>query len=662
MTLTRVLHQQFMQLRWHLLACLGVIMVLPVEETIVNLRDPQGHYQSGIATGVLAIAPLLAALIACANVQADLDDKRDLFWRSKPVRVGAFITTKFLVGLLLALAVLCVPVMFIWVMARVMDGSLPFDGYYIYTGNILLISILTYSLSFLCNVLVRKTARAWLIGMALTCFVLLLPFMLSLRFTDVATDIQNTITKTYLLLTLGAALLGFVLANLAAGRNWHIQANLKRLLWAGAGLVFAIVFMGARQVANIEVLDEEPAILGPDVTVPGMGSVYRIGDQVIACGFKVDGSDLTPGQIAIRSVDDRIVREAVPEHLADMARPPLRTLLQLHGGLQDPNSGTGTRVHPRSGAWGWQAGLPLRIGEQTYLLALFVDYREEKIIKDSGATDKTRKHEKVTLRCFKSRPFFTRRDPDQHMQATADLDLSEYLNNPQRPRIAMRAFGDVLIVAINNRVIEIGVTGQGELQNRSDSRFNYLVQAHMDRSFKIPLVPMESLDIRDRIQLSIDLVFWPGGEFRYHGLDFDSFSWVDAQGDAFRFVSLDRQGIHCFDVIEWNQEEIFCERHSYRPFTWLEEFRRHEPHFVKHGRLYAYSWDRLMVFDLRSARGVRKLGHFQRLQRDFRISDVLPEENGNILLFRERWHFIESDIEKNSEYFKDIYLLKAPRS
>ena len=113
MTLTRVLHQQFMQLRWHLLACVGVIMVLPVEETIVNLRDPQGHYQSGIATGVLTIAPLLAALIACANVQADLDDKRDLFWRSKPVRVGAFITTKFMVGLLLALAVLLVPVVFI---------------------------------------------------------------------------------------------------------------------------------------------------------------------------------------------------------------------------------------------------------------------------------------------------------------------------------------------------------------------------------------------------------------------------------------------------------------------------------------------------------------------------------------------------------------------
>ncbi len=661
MNLTRILHQQFMQLRWHLLACVGVIMVLPIEETIVNLRDPQGHYQSGIATGVLAIAPLLAALMACANVQADLDDKRDLFWRSKPVRVGAFITTKFLVGLLLALTVLLVPVIFIWAMARVMDGSLPSSGYYIYVGNIVLISVLTYSLSFLCNVLVRKTARAWLIGIALASFVLLLPFMLSLRFTDVATDIQRSITKTYLFLTLGAALLGFVFANVAAGRNWHVQTNLRRLLWAGAGLVFALTFMGARQVANIQVLDEKPAVLSPDVTVPGMGNLFQFDGQVLASGFKVDGPDFTPGQIAIRSVNDRIVCEEVPEHLVNMARPPLRTLRDLHDRPHDPNH-TGTHVHPRSGTWGWQAGLPLRIGEQTYLLALFVDYRVEKTIKDSGVTDRSHKYEKITLRCFKSRPYFTRRNPDQRMQETAALDLSEYLSNSQRPRIAIRSFGDILIVAINNRVIEIGVTDQGEVQNRSDSRFNYLVQAQPDRPFEIPLVPMQSLDIQDRIQLSIDLVFWPGGEFRYHGLDFDSFTWVDAHEDAFRFVSLDRQGIHCFDVLEWNQEEIVCERHSYRPFTWLEEFRRHEPHFVKHGRLYTYSWDKLMVFDLRSDRGVRKLGHFQRLQMEFRISDVLPEENGNILLFRERWHSIESDTEQHNEYFKDIYLLKGPRS
>jgi len=660
MTLTRVLHQQFMQLRWHLLACVGVIMVLPVEETIVNMRDPQGHYQSGIATGVLAIAPLLAALIACANVQADLDDKRDLFWRSKPVRVGAFISTKFMVGLLLAMTVLFCPVIFIWAMAGVFDESSPFPGYPTYVANILLISLLTYSISFLCNVLVRKTARAWLIGMALASFVLLLPFMLSLRFTDIATDIQRSITKTYLFLTLGAALLGFVLANLAAQRNWHVQANLKRLLWAGAGLVFALTFMGARQVANIQVIDEKPAILAPDVTVPSMGNLFQLGDQVIANGFKVNGTEMTPGQIAIRSVNDKIVCEDVPERLVNMARPPYRTLLRIHENSTDPN--TETQIHPRNGGWGWQAGLPLRIGEQTYLLALFVDYREEKILKDSGATDKTRIYEKITLRCFKSRPFFTRRDKDQSMQATAALDLSEYLSNPQRPRIAMRSFGDVLVVAINNRVIEIGVTEQGDLQNRSNGRFNHLVQTYPDRPFKIPLVPLEKLDIRERIKLSIDLVFWPGQKFHYNSLDFDSFSLVDTQGDTFRFVSIDRQGIHCFDVTEWNQAEIVCERRSYRPFTWLEEFRSHEPHFVKQGRLYTYSWDKLMVFDLRSESGVRKLGHFQRLQMDFRISDVLIEENGNILLFRERWHPIQSDTEQYNEYFEDIYLLKGPKS
>lgn len=663
MNLTRVLHQQFMQLRWHLLACVGVIMVLPVEETIVNMRDAQGHYQSGIATGVLVIAPLLAALIACANVQADLDEKRDLFWRSKPVRVGAFITTKFIVGLLLALTVLLVPVVFIWAMAVIFDETLPFPGYYPYVGNLFLISLLTYSVSFLCNVLVRKTARAWLIGITLTCFVLLLPFILSLKFTDVATDIQRNITKTYLFLTVGAALLGFVLANVAAQRNWHVQTNLKRLLWAGAGVVFALTFMGARQVANIQVLDQKAIALGPGVAVPGIGEIIQVDGRIISGGFKVDKGNVIPHPIAIRTENDRILCEEVPNTLIAFNRPRWRTLYHAHERLldaDDPN--TETDVHPASG---WQAGTPLRVGDKTFLLALFADYHKDKIVKDSGATDSVRRYERLTLRCFKSRPFFTRLSKDQSMESISSLDLSETLSNPNRPRIAMRTFGERLAVAVNNRVMEIQVTEQGELSLQGNGRFNYLVQTQSNE-FTIPLVPLENLSIRNRIQLSIDLVFWPALEHRYRSTGFDRFSLVDIDADPIRFAVLDRnrhQGsIRCYEVESWDEEGISCRLHSRRPFTILEDFSWHNPHFVKDGRLYAYGWDKLMVFDLRSERGVRKLGHFQRLQHDYHISDVFVEENGNILLFRKRYQRLRSDDPETIVDTKDIYLLKGPRS
>ncbi|MBA7638046.1 hypothetical protein ES703_45695 [subsurface metagenome] len=53
----------------------------------------------------------------------------------------------------------------------------------------ILIAIMTYSLCFASNVLVRKTARAWLIGMLMVCFLLVLPFMLPLNFKDYMSDV-----------------------------------------------------------------------------------------------------------------------------------------------------------------------------------------------------------------------------------------------------------------------------------------------------------------------------------------------------------------------------------------------------------------------------------------------------------------------------------------
>ena len=89
MIIGRVLHQQIFQLKWHFLACVALIMVLPLEEAAVNLHAGDGFYSSAWTGVTLLLAPLLAGLIACANVQADLDEKRYLFWRSKPAGVWA---------------------------------------------------------------------------------------------------------------------------------------------------------------------------------------------------------------------------------------------------------------------------------------------------------------------------------------------------------------------------------------------------------------------------------------------------------------------------------------------------------------------------------------------------------------------------------------------
>ena len=42
MRVSGIIHQQICQLKWHLLACLGLLMVLPVEEAVVNLKAGDG--------------------------------------------------------------------------------------------------------------------------------------------------------------------------------------------------------------------------------------------------------------------------------------------------------------------------------------------------------------------------------------------------------------------------------------------------------------------------------------------------------------------------------------------------------------------------------------------------------------------------------------------
>ncbi|MHC4952145.1 MAG: hypothetical protein ACYTEU_14370, partial [Planctomycetota bacterium] len=195
----------------------------------------------------------------CANVQADLDDKRYIFWRSKPVGVKSFMTIKYLVGLFVAFIVIVSPIVFGFLSCRIVQNEKIELGFYQVAGILLFISLLTYSLCFFCNVLVRKTARAWLIGMAMTVFVLLVPFILPLNLKETRDVVTTTfvIYLIFLTIMLVPSLTAFIASLIAVSRNWHLQTNLKGLLWTGAALIFLLMLLFTRQVANIKVLDEK---------------------------------------------------------------------------------------------------------------------------------------------------------------------------------------------------------------------------------------------------------------------------------------------------------------------------------------------------------------------------------------------------------------------
>ena len=258
MRVSGIIHQQICQLKWHLLACLGLIMLLPIEEAIVNLKAGVGFFSDSMTFAAILFGPLLAGLIACANVQGDLDEKRYIFWHSKPADITLLIGLKFLIGLIASLLIITCPLVF-HIISNIIWNKEGLDKTFFkyYVPLPILIAIMTYSLCFACNVLVRKTARAWLIGMLMACFLLVLPFMLPLNYRDYVSDILFLNFQFFLAIILIASVIAFIFALYAAKQDLHLRTNLKGLLWVGAGLIFVLMMLFSSQVANIKVLQEK---------------------------------------------------------------------------------------------------------------------------------------------------------------------------------------------------------------------------------------------------------------------------------------------------------------------------------------------------------------------------------------------------------------------
>lgn len=627
MTVTRVLHQQFMQLRWHLLACVGFIMVLPIQEAIINLRDKDGHFESGLSGISLALAPLLAALLACANVQADMDERRDLFWRAKPVRIGAFVSLKYLTGILLTVVLIACPVLFVLGITRILGESVISTRVYHYLLTIFLLSLLCYTLCFFANVLIRKTARAWLIGITLAGFILFSPMLLSLQFKDISVDIENTLSRTYTILTLSISLIGVVLIYLACRYNWHIQTNLKGLLWAGTGLAFGITLLLTRQVANIPVLDETAR----ELKLNARTTPYRFQDQI-----------LIPGQKAIKAESGKLMLAPLPEDLAADAH---RLSFRYHR-LHDGDSRSKICIYPRPG-WD-EYGCLHHYKNQTYTLGLFAHYRQERDTSDQGR--KITFVEDFSLHSFKAQ------------QPVGALDLAGTLDSTRHRRYALRAFDDRLLLAVNNELMDIQLTEDGSLQLVDHKRIQILARPKRTGPFTVPLIPVEHLPIHDRIRMSIDLVFWPVMRDLFNGTSFQQNSLVDINGDSIRFATIDRYRITCYEVIDWDQKVIRCQQLYERRLNWLEASIRHFSHFVENGKLYTYTDKMVMVFDLRSPHGIRKLGHFQRLHQNFNIQSIRIDGQDNLFVFSVRHESERIGDEWKHHRYYTVHLLKDPKS
>ena len=602
MRVRAIVHQQICQLKWHLLACLGLIMVLPLEEAAVSFRAGDGFRSLGLAVAAASFSPLLAGLIACANVQGDLSEKRYIFWRSKPASVKKLMALKFLVGLIASLIIVACPLIFAVLSTALCGEDIDARDIEYYLPIPIIVAVMTYSLCFGCNVLVRNTARAWLIGMLLAGFVLVFPFMLPLGFTDIVSEVGMWKFGAYPAIIVIVSMAAFVCALYAAQHDWHLRTNLKGLLCVAAGLVLVLLLLFSSQVANIRVLDEE--------VIGGSGTFDRVGSRVIIQG---------EGYVNVGKKG--ISLQKIRSNGGGVAGPP------IHGNIGIDSEGNEIIYGPRVKGYHMESyprspnALYMETEDGTYYFGIISYYRREG--EEPGAKCI---YETVYLRSYKL--------VEDSWRVVGELDISGCLTDRKNyVRMAMRLVDKTLVVCVNRSLVAVDVTKPDELKEVDKKldvvRFGtrWLGDEERRKEFYLPMLPVEGIGMEEKIRLSIDLVY------RFNHI-YDT-SIVDVRDGKIAFFGESQRDVARFDVTRWDDEKIYCRFSVARPFTALETVVSQyggpsDRLFVQDQKLYVTQDQQLMVFDIRSDRRIRKVGHFARM--DCRVEDIAVLDDHRLLL------------------------------
>lgn len=620
MKILNIIHQQITQLKWHILASFGLVMVLPVEEAIVNFRDGDGFYSDRMVIPALMLSVLLAALIACSNVQADFKEKRYTFWRSKPINAKLFIILKYFTGLFAATFIMASPVVFCLVSSAVSDNAIYLPDTKAFTVIATCHALVAYSLCFACNILVRKTARSWLIGLTLTCLLILLPYILPFNYRLAEDGHGGFFLKVMAIIITAVTVGAFGFAILAADRNWHMKTNLKGLLWVGATLLFSLMLLFSTQIANIKELDE--------VEVPYIhhSSLSIVDGKVFSNNFGF--VEISNGQIYLPTVDDTDYRN---------------TELSLGGvGASEFKKVASNEEYK-------QASLFRRVyymlqGE-LYSLEIKAFYKQL-----AGS-----------VQDYKNAFLIRRKYSDGQSGIFSVLNLSDISLFDQGAHTGMyhtvmRRFGDRLVVVANG-MVTADLSSPEELvlldKKHNSLKYSSLLFLLDNKERRTPLLLIEGISMDERVRYSIDM------QLVRSQRSFNN-SCVGINDGKIIFGLFKNGIVYRCEVTRWDENWIYYKTTAARDFTMLES-AAHNDHYttftlVRDGRLYVYNTSQLLVFDIQSSNRIRKLGHFVRKQSVIRDVEVL--DDGNIVVALEGEERINKRGYERNRY--TLTLLKKP--
>ncbi len=295
-----LLWKECRELRWFLITGLIIFLILPLIGAIQHhwLRDYRLELET--TPWVAAFAGVLAVFIAVGSSCRDLSDRLMVFWRSRPISIGQWLSIKYLSGLSLVVLLCTLPLLVeAWLSdarGRSIDGALILLAWHPFVVSAI------YSMAFLIGCLVRRVTQAAMLSLAAMLLIYFMPYVLPpLDWLSLALMIETServrwdhsiassvayigrlpwqVAYTpahiyYVLGMLGISALSAVAAWLAVRKDWRVAADQKLMYWsiglAGLMLVWAMAYQVG---SNLPVQQE--------MAMPGENQVPR---DIIASG------------------------------------------------------------------------------------------------------------------------------------------------------------------------------------------------------------------------------------------------------------------------------------------------------------------------------------------------------------------------------------------
>ena len=298
-----LLWKEYREQRWFLLAALVIFCGFPLIEatgrylrpptaTTPGFPAPEPEFYSDSALGlVLGLGGVLAIFVGVGCTTRDLRDELHVFWRSRPVGVGAWMGVKFLAGAFTVLAACTIPLLMQLAMMTLAADWRQYDATTI-AGTVGVYSftlLLIFSVAFCLGCLIRHTTHAALLAMAAMLLIFFLPvlvrplaplsvfnvmndntvrvgqggvpvasawsFRLSLGTSVWQVLVQKREWTTFAAAMLGGSIAAGALALLAVQRDWRVAADRQAMHWSLGGVALVLFGATAFQLgSNLKVL------------------------------------------------------------------------------------------------------------------------------------------------------------------------------------------------------------------------------------------------------------------------------------------------------------------------------------------------------------------------------------------------------------------------